>query len=654
MFAASQASPSATPVDPALLVAARVHTGTGAAQTVTTGINLALGRGITWVKNRSTGIHAIFDTARGATRYLQSNGNNAQTTDANSLTAFTSTGFALGSSSVVNTAANDYISWTFKTFPRFCDVVSYTGTGGVRNIAHSLGVEPGMIVVKRTDNTGDWYVYHRAVAADPETDYLLLNSTATATDDATIWNDTAPTASVFTLGTGAANNNGASYVAYLFAHDAASDGIIQCGSFTTTGGPDNGTVTFGWEPQFVLVRNISTTDSWHMVDVLRGLPFVLANGVALVANTNAGEVTRGFSILSNGFRANNTPSGAGTYIYVAIRRGPVSPPGNSSQVFATAARTGTGATGSSTALGQIADLVITKQRSSTQTWAWTDRLRRATYELTSASNVAEAAYANDVTSFVSNTGFAFGTGASGQINTSVATYVDYLFRRCAGFFDQAIYTGVGGAASFPHNLRATPELMIVKSSSAATDWAVYASANTVADNETLDLDFASQTYQVAVPPGADRSLVLNSSAASVVGSLWNDTPPTSANFTVNGSTVNNTGATYVAYLAASVSGVSKIGQYTGNGSTQAIDCDFRTGARFILIKRLDSTGPWYIWDSVRGISSDTDPYVLINSTAAEVTTNDSVDNYSGGFYVYQNTTTNINVLNGTYLFWAIA
>ena len=654
MFAAPQASPSATPADPALLVAPRVYTGTGAAQTVTTNINLLTGRGLVWIKNRSTGDHALFSTASGATKYLSSNLTSALTTNANSLTAFSATGFSVGTAAIVNTLSNNYISWTLQAFPRFSDVVAYTGTGGVRSIPHSLGAEPGMIIVKRTDNTGDWYVYHRSVAADPETDYLLLNSTATAVDDATIWNDTAPTAAVFTLGTGAANTNGASYVAYLFAHDATSDSIIKCGSFATTGVPDNGVATLGWEPQFVLVRNISTTDSWHMLDTLRGLPFALADGNALVADTNAGEIARGFSILPNGFRANNTPSGAGTYIYVAIRRGPITPPSIASQVFAAAARTGTGSAGSSTALGQITDLAITKRRNGTETWAWTDRVRRATYEVTSASNAAEAAYANDVTSFVSNTGFAFGTGASGQINTSAATYVDYLFRRCAGFFDQSVYIGVGGAASFPHNLRATPELMIVKSLSAAKDWTVYAAVDTVVDDETLDLDFVSQAYQVAVPAGTDKALVLNSTAGLVASSAWNDTVPTNSSFTVNGTTINNVGETCVAYLAASVPGVSKIGQYTGNGSTKAIDCDFRTGARFILIKRLDDVGPWYIWDSVRGISSDTDPYVLINSTAAEVTTNDSVDNYSGGFYVYQNATTNINVLNGTYLFWAIA
>lgn len=631
MFAASQASPSATPVDPALLFAARVHTGTGAAQTITTDIDLLRNRGIVWIKNRSTGTHTIFDTARGATKYLQSNNLNFQTTDANSLTAFTSTGFTLGSSSVVNTLSDNYVSWTFQTSPRFVDVIAYTGTGVVRTIPHGLGVAPGMIVVKRTDSTGDWFVYHRSVAVDPETDYLLLNSTATAVDDASIWNDTAPTASVFTLGTGAANVSGATYVAYLFAHDATNDGIIQCGGFTSTGAPDSAVVTLGWEPQFVLVRSISTVSSWFLLDTLRGLPFALSNGVALQANTNAGEGSIGFSILPDGFGANGSPTGAGTFIYVAIRRGPIYPPSLATQVFAAAVRTGTGATGASTALGQITDVVVTKQRSSTQTWAWTDRIRRATYELTSASNAAESAYANDVTSFVSNTGFAFGTGASGQVNTNAATYVDYLFRRCAGFFDQSVYIGAGGTASYTHNLRAVPELMIVKSSSAATDWTVY--ATTV---------------------GATKELVLSSTAAPVVSTVWNNTAPTLSSFRVGGSIVNNTGVTYVAYLAASVTGVSKIGQYTGNGSTQAIDCDFRTGARFILIKRLDSTGPWYIWDSVRGISSDTDPYVLLNSTAAEVTTNDSVDNYSGGFYVYQNTTTNINVLNGTYLFWAIA
>jgi hypothetical protein len=78
-------------------------------------------------------------------------------------------------------------------------------------------------------------------------------------------------------------------------------------------------------------------------------------------------------------------------------------------------------------------------------------------------------------------------------------------------------------------------------------------------------------------------------------------------------------ATYIAYLFATLAGVSKVGSYTGTGADLNVDCGFSAGARFILIKRTDSTGDWYVYDSLRGIVAGNDPYLLLNSTAAEVT-----------------------------------
>ena len=108
------------------------------------------------------------------------------------------------------------------------------------------------------------------------------------------------------------------------------------------------------------------------------------------------------------------------------------------------------------------------------------------------------------------------------------------------------------------------------------------------------------------------------------------------------------------YLFASVPGVSKVGSYTGNGSSQTINCAFTTGARFVMIKRTDSSGDWYVWDSARGIVAGNDPYLALNSTAAEVTSNDSVDTDNTGFVVNQVAASNINVNAATYIFLAIA
>jgi len=100
--------------------------------------------------------------------------------------------------------------------------------------------------------------------------------------------------------------------------------------------------------------------------------------------------------------------------------------------------------------------------------------------------------------------------------------------------------------------------------------------------------------------------------------------------------------------------VSKVGSYTGTAATQQINCGFTGGARFVLIKRTDSTGDWYVWDSARGIVAGNDPYLLLNSTAAEVTNTDYVDTYSAGFEISSTAPAGINANGGSFIFLAIA
>jgi hypothetical protein len=135
--------------------------------------------------------------------------------------------------------------------------------------------------------------------------------------------------------------------------------------------------------------------------------------------------------------------------------------------------------------------------------------------------------------------------------------------------------------------------------------------------------------------------------------IWNDTTPTSTQFTV-GSYLSQSGGTHVAYLFATCAGVSKVFSYTGNGSSQTINCGFTGGARFVLIRRTDSAGDWYVWDTARGIVSGNDPHLSLNTTAAEVTTDDTIDTDSTGFVVNQVSATNVNVSSATYLGLAIA
>jgi hypothetical protein len=184
-----------------------------------------------------------------------------------------------------------------------------------------------------------------------------------------------------------------------------------------------------------------------------------------------------------------------------------------------------------------------------------------------------------------------------------------------------------------HNLAAVPELMIVKQRDTTRSWVVYSSAL-----------------------GATKFLTLQTTNAEGSSStLWNDTSPTSTVFTVStGTAVNQSGGTYVAYLFATCPGVSKVGTYTGTGTTQTINCGFSAGARFVLIKRTDSTGDWMVVDTARGLVSAGDPTLYLNSTAAEVTGVDWLDPDSSGFIVNQESTMNANVNGGTYIYLSIA
>jgi hypothetical protein len=158
------------------------------------------------------------------------------------------------------------------------------------------------------------------------------------------------------------------------------------------------------------------------------------------------------------------------------------------------------------------------------------------------------------------------------------------------------------------------------------------------------------------PLGTDKYIFLNSTAAAgTFGSYWADTPPTSTGFTVgNYQDTNASTLTYLAYLFATCPGVSKVGSYTGNGTTQTINCGFTGGARFVLIKRTDAVGDWYTYDTARGMTVLTDPYLLLNTADAEVATLGSVTTVSTGFALNSSILAAINISAGTYIFLAIA
>jgi hypothetical protein len=492
---------------------------------------------------------------------------------------------------------------------------------------------PGCIIIKRTDAIEDWNVYHRSLA---NTQYLNLGLTAAALTGTTRWNSTTPTDTVFSLGTSTGvNASGGTYIAYIFAHDAGgfgltgTDNVISCGSVTATGG--NVSVNLGYEPQWVLVKNASSAENWRLLDNMRGIS--AADTPWLYPNTSGAETTGNSnwnSLTATGFNLLGWGASGNTYIYIAIRRGPMKVPTTGTSVFTPAIRTGDGATSVNVTNATFpVDLAIGRGRNtSAATPVWIDRLRGATRQLRSDNTDAEAA-STIMSSLASQTGWIGSTGGSGSWNTSSVNYIQWYMRRAPSFFDIVCYTGTGVARTVTHNLGVVPELMIVKRRSQAEEWAVY---------------FGDATKYIA----------LNSTSASDTAlRFWNNTAPTTSVFTVgDGTWVNTSAATYVAYLFATCAGVSKVGSYTGTGTTKQIDCGFTAGARFVLIKRTDSTGDWYVWDTARGMVAGTDPSLLLNTSDAEVNAN-SVYAASTGFQIVS-TAAGINASGGTYIFLAIA
>ena len=585
--------------------------------------------GMVWIKDRSaTNGNYIFDTERGAEKAISSNGTNAEWTTTGNLTQFKTDGFTLGADAGTNTNTNPLTSWSFRKAPRFFDMVKYTGNGVAgREIAHDLGCDVGMMIVKATSRTGRWATWHKSISGISN---LMLDETFNTSTVNHEYVHSVDSSTFTVTNEYYVNELGQEYIAYLFADDPlgasgdGSDGMIACGSYVGNGLADGPTIELGWEPQYVMVKSSSLDGSpWFVFDTMRG---IATSGLdaQLFPNTSDAESTYDrFDLTPTGFKTTGVSgfsNGSGqTYIYMAIRR-PMKEPTSSDEVFAIDTWGGTTSDPIFNS-GFVTDFGLIQYLPGSQDWAASSRMTGTRYLKT---NLTDAEVSNPPFLWDYMDGYYGNTGTS-------TNWMSWMFKRAKGFFDVVAYTGDGVAGrTVNHNLGVVPSVMWVKCRSHTYNWIVYNSES-----------------------GETQATWLNSSNAERSG-YWNNTAPTDSVFTVNVDSVNQTGATYIAYLFATLAGISKVGSYTGNGTSQTIDCGFTTGAKFIIIKRTDSTGDWFMWDSVRGIVAGNDPHLSLNTTAAEVTTDDSIDPDSSGFIVNQNATTNINVSSATYIYYSIA
>jgi len=641
-----------------------LYTGNGSTQTITNNIDLSSKGGLVWHKPRSNASsHLLFDTQRGVLNSISSDATTTQTSLAGSLTAFNNNGFSLGTRAGVNQSATTYVTWTFREQLKFFDVVTYTGTGATGQvISHNLGSVPACIIIKRTSGTADWYVWHKDLTS---TSYaLLLNSTSAEFTGGGFLTGT-PTSTTFSLkppssfDPNGVNGNGSTYVAYLFAHDAGgfgltgTDNVISCGKYTGNGATDGPTVTVGFEPQWVMIKSKNSTANFRIIDTIRGFS-VTGNTMSLFPNTTGAENTASTSLVrptATGFKLSaidgDTNASGTEYIYIAIRRGPMKVPTSGTSVYNGITWSGNDVTGRTLAHGLSSppDLSITNWRNGLQENLLWDKLRGLSTTIDGFSvylrtqSVGGNGPISDYYYTPNMVNVAFGATASNsnQINGVSSTMVGWNFRRAPSFMDIVCYTGTGVARTINHNLTTVPQMMIVKLLTGGSN------------NENWNV------YHVSLGNTSRVMLDNNTAVQSGLSVVWNSTTPTSSVFSVGtNNQVNLNNATFVAYLFATCAGVSKVGSYTGTGALQTVNCGFTSGARFVLIKRTDTTGNWWTYDSARGITSGSDPYLFLNTIDSEGTGTNYVDTDTTGFKVTAAAPAGLNASGGTYIFLAIA
>ena len=314
--------------DPTLFFRVKAYSGTGSAASITFDItDTSMQPDLVWIKNRSTsGNHGMWDSVRGATKQIYPNQTYGESTAANSMTAFNSNGFSVGSDGDQNGNGNSLVAWCWKesTTAGF-DIVTYAGDAVAgRNISHSLGAKPHWMIVKNRSASVKFAVYHENNTSAPGTDHLQLNSDAATSDDDSTWDDTEPTSSVFRVKSSTSTNgSSANYVAYLWA---PIQGFSKFGQYIGNGNANGPFVYTGFTPAFLMIKRLAT-DDFFMVDNVRDP--VNPRGIKFTyVNQNAAEVTsdKDLDFLSHGFKCrtvtgfHNDPGNQ--YIYMAWAQHP--------------------------------------------------------------------------------------------------------------------------------------------------------------------------------------------------------------------------------------------------------------------------------------------------------------------------------------------
>jgi len=341
--------PTPTVTDPSAYFASLLYTGNGTA--IGSAGNAITGAGFqpdfVWIKNRDAADeHMLYDVVRGATKDLNSDSTSAEATDTEGLSTFDSDGFTVGSNVAVNTNTENYVAWCFKaggsassnTDGSITSSVSVADHGGFSvgtftagstgsvTVGHGLSRAPSMLWVKSRDAVAQWWTYHDAVGAG---NYVVLQGTAASAASTAVWDNTAPTTSVFST-----QDNGAwltSGDSHHFACFAKTPGLIGIGSYTGNGSTDGPVIVVddggsGFRPAMVIIKRVDLSQGWRLFDGKIN-SYNPADTTFFPNGSNAEGTGSGIiDMLANGFKCrdggNDTSASGGTYIYLAFAEMP--------------------------------------------------------------------------------------------------------------------------------------------------------------------------------------------------------------------------------------------------------------------------------------------------------------------------------------------
>ncbi len=638
--------------------------------------------GLLWIKRLNSALsHRLYDTARDIRKPLNSDDVTAEgSAVSGGIAHWTANGAShvksgdpayamLGDENEIDVP---YVAWGFKKNKKFFDVIKWDGNNvDGRVINHDLKCEPGVIMVKCLTAGYGWQVYHRS-----------LTTTGSNGKDATSWLRLDTDSQASTANTPGFNNvneqsfevgsyvgvnaTSQSYIAYLFAHDEEPRGCIKCGTYTGNSGVNR--VELGWEPQYVMIKRSNGSDAWWIYDSQRdglrsynrgSMNQTSPAGSLLYANLpNSTDQT--FDILADATGFNLPAVGGGNngsgdeHVYIAIRRGLTRTPTDPTTVFNVVK--GAAPAHPTFHAKFPADATWAKQYGTSGNWKHNTRKQgivdtqqgsRFEWE-TNANPISEADYKGDQMKG------AWSTSSTGS------DHIGYLMKRAPGFFDVVGYAGDAAnedpsvERSIKHGLGVKPEIIIVRSTGNQTGDSTNQFYNAIKNCGHLPTSAVNAYYAYknlgGLGSGGEPSWIIGDNAKSRFGSSVD----TESEFYVGTHNfTNRTNRSYIAWMWATCPKVSKVGYYQGTGSDLDVPCGFDGEARFVLINKVNQM-PWYLYDSVRGITSANESFLNWANSDGESSAVDYIDPLTGGFRVTSEANTTININSEYYSFIAIA